>query len=163
MKTTFKKTPKNKCGFCNRVILRRIASNGYLESFAHYCCRKFCNRKCMAMDFDTRHRGGVDPSGSRRHARKVAGKGRCKNCGCDKNVDVHHKDFNFLNNRKSNLIRLCRSCHVKIHKPKGRCKVCKKPQKGLGYCKLHYTRFKKWGDPMKVKINQHTPVNRIKP
>lgn len=64
------------------------------------------------------------------------------------------------NNRKTNLERICRSCHNKIHRPRGTCKICGKPQKGLGYCDLHYQRFKKWGDPLMVKDNQFTEVRK---
>jgi hypothetical protein len=40
------------------------------------------------------------------------------------------------------------------------CSVCGKPQKGLGYCEKHYQRFKKWGDPLLTKRNQHSPLKR---
>jgi hypothetical protein len=32
------------------------------------------------------------------------------------------------------------------------------PAKGLGLCDRHYQRFKKHGDPLAVKTNQHKPV-----
>lgn len=37
---------------------------------------------------------------------------------------------------------------MKEHNPKGTCRVCGKPQKGLGLCEKHYQRFKKHGDPL---------------
>lgn len=43
----------------------------------------------------------------------------CQSKKCDKipkRLDVHHKDFNKQNNNEDNLITLCRSCHLKIHK-----------------------------------------------
>lgn len=38
--------------------------------------------------------------------------------------------------------------------------ICGKPHKGLGYCDKHYQRFKKYGDPLMVKANQHTEACR---
>ena len=40
---------------------------------------------------------------------------RCKKCGNVKNLNIHHKDENRKNNKKSNLIVYCRSCHRKHH------------------------------------------------
>jgi hypothetical protein len=30
----------------------------------------------------------------------------------------------------------------------------------LGYCDKHYQRLKRWGDPLAVKHNQHTPLRQ---
>lgn len=67
---------------------------------------------------------------------------------------------NHLNNSPENLERICRSCHNREHKPRASCAICGKPQKGLGYCDKHYQRFKKWGDPLAVKRNQHAELTR---
>ena len=40
---------------------------------------------------------------------------RCSTCGSKKNLTVHHKDENPLNNDLSNLRILCKDCHNKIH------------------------------------------------
>jgi len=32
--------------------------------------------------------------------------------------------------------------------------------KGLGFCEKHYQRFKKHGDPLVVKVNQHKAAAR---
>lgn len=42
-------------------------------------------------------------------------KDKCEVCGSKKNLCVHHKDLNRHNNKESNLITLCRSCHTKEH------------------------------------------------
>ena len=39
----------------------------------------------------------------------------CSMCGATKNLYVHHKDQNRMNNKIENLIIVCRSCHCKIH------------------------------------------------
>lgn len=40
----------------------------------------------------------------------------CENCSSDINLDIHHKDLDKGNNNPTNLIKLCRSCHVRLHK-----------------------------------------------
>lgn len=91
---------------------------------------------------------------SRYRARKILGEGNCSLCGNNKNIDAHHIDENPLNNNILNLQRLCKSCHVKIHRSK-KCSLefCQKKHKGHGYCEMHLERFKKYGDPLISKIN----------
>ena len=76
-------------------------------------------------------------------------------------LTVHHKDGNPQNNDPLNLMRLCRSCHLKQHRGRKSCSICGKPVKGLGFCEKHYQRFKKYGDPLMFKRNQNTPVIRL--
>jgi len=73
---------------------------------------------------------------------------------------VHHKDGDYQNNTLTNLERICRSCHAQEHSQKVSCSICGKPQKGLGYCEMHYQRFKKHGDPLAVKDNQFVPLRK---
>lgn len=76
------------------------------------------------------------------HARKVIPPGPCQKCDKPDARDVHHKDEDFRNNTPENLIRLCRSCHLKEHRPRLFCMICGAPVKGLGYCNKHYLQFK---------------------
>ncbi len=39
----------------------------------------------------------------------------CFDCRGDKNIHVHHKDFDTFNNDLSNLVYLCSVCHGKRH------------------------------------------------
>jgi DNA-directed DNA polymerase III PolC len=40
---------------------------------------------------------------------------KCMECGSTKFIEQHHKDFNHSNNKKNNLILLCRKCHRNKH------------------------------------------------
>ena len=40
---------------------------------------------------------------------------KCRICGTDKNLCVHHIDESWLNNHLNNLIVLCSKCHMKHH------------------------------------------------
>jgi len=40
----------------------------------------------------------------------------CKMCNSKSNLIIHHKDKKRFNNKISNLVFLCRSCHGRIHK-----------------------------------------------
>ena len=41
--------------------------------------------------------------------------GNCKMCSKEMSVDIHHIDGDSSNNIPSNLMRLCKECHYKIH------------------------------------------------
>lgn len=69
----------------------------------------------------------------------------CDNCGKHGKTDLHHRDENQYNNNPLNVIEVCRSCHIKIHRPVGKCCVCGKKTKAYGYCDSHWKRMKKWG------------------
>jgi hypothetical protein len=96
-----------------------------------------------------------------KEARQLVGPGPCERCGRANALDVHHRNGDWHDNRRENLERICRSCHNLAHGRAGRCTICGKPQKGLGYCDKHYYRFKKYGDPLMFKRNQHTPLIRL--
>jgi 5-methylcytosine-specific restriction endonuclease McrA len=44
---------------------------------------------------------------------------RCQNCGCSKNLDVHHmiRRSALGDDTETNLITLCRQCHHHVHAP----------------------------------------------
>lgn len=126
----------------------------------HFNARKYCDRECMATAFRVRPKTFSTPGTGRHHARNLVPPGHCERCGKPKASDIHHRNGNPLDNSLKNLERICRSCHVKEHQPKGFCTICGEPQKGLGYCEKHYQRFKKWGDPLLTKRNQHSPLKR---
>src|SRR5690606_35336733 len=92
---------------------------------------------------------GIAIRTSRAKAQYLIPKGSCEICGKENALDVHHKDENPLNNSLENLQRLCRSCHIKIHRSKT-CSIrsCHQKHKGRGYCDKHYQRYKKYGNPL---------------
>lgn len=159
---TIKPTPLKFCAACGTKLERKRLKNGQLESLLHFSRRPYCDRACMAAGFRAKPKTG-SPSWMTAHlrARQLKPSGPCESCGSSRNVDVHHRDGDWQNNALENLQRLCRSCHNKQHRKRASCMVCGEPAKGLGYCEKHYQRFKKWGDPLMVKHNQHTPVQRM--
>jgi len=40
----------------------------------------------------------------------------CTNCSTNENIEVHHIDGRASNNSGNNLIPLCKSCHMKVHR-----------------------------------------------
>ena len=51
---------------------------------------------------------------------------KCVICGTTKNIQIHHKDKNRLNNKRKNLIPLCIIHHSKLHYEDNRitCTIC---------------------------------------
>lgn len=157
-----KPTPEKYCEFCGKRLERKRLPNGDLEYLIHFNRRKYCNQICMGKAFDAKPVKD-DPAWmtAHHHARKICPRGPCVKCGRPMASDVHHKDENFQNNSPANLERICRSCHIRLHRKQNFCSVCGKPAKGLGYCDKHYQRFKKYGDPFMFKRNQHSPLTRL--
>jgi hypothetical protein len=161
--------PSKTCEFCGTSFNRKRHSNGKLEASTHYNRRKFCSLGCAAKHNGQAQRRPVVGWG--RLGRLLLEPGSCVRCGSPKG-EVHHKDENWQNNRAENLERLCRSCHMKEHNPSAPCTVGGCPNTvtwtngkrnigGRGMCSKHYQRWKKWGDPLVVKVNQHTPAVRV--
>lgn len=156
-----KLTPEKYCQFCGERLERKPLRNGGLESLLHFGRRKFCDQMCMARDFDRRHREDAGYSAAHARARTLIAPGPCSRCGTPNALDVHHRDGNWQNNEPSNLERICRTCHNLAHHRAKPCTICGKPQKGLGYCDKHYQRFKKYGDPLMVKVNQYAAATKV--
>lgn len=151
MPMPMKPTPLKHCEHCGTQLERKRLRSGQLESLLHFGRRKFCNRSCMAAAFDARP-VKADPAWATAHwhSRKMIPPGACAWCGKPDATDVHHLNEDWTDNSPENLARICRGCHIKAHRMRGTCVLCEKPHKGLGYCEMHYQRFKKTGDPEKV-------------
>lgn len=110
---------------CNKTILKRKKS-----------IRKYCNRKCEYGDRSRKRSGSNSPNWQgglskqdydlkfnkqlREEIRKRDNY-TCQECSITekelkkkfhKKLDVHHIDYNKKNNKKKNLISLCKSCHM---------------------------------------------------
>ena len=53
---------------------------------------------------------------SLRPYRKLVKKTKCDRCESKKDLGIHHRDDDHYNNDLSNLVVLCLSCHMSIHK-----------------------------------------------
>lgn len=149
-----KETPLKYCRYCGKKLERKRLQNGDLEYLIHFNRRKYCDRECMKRGSLKIGNTLQDWTSSHHTARKIneliLKVDKCEICGNEKNLDVHHKDFNEKNNNINNLQVLCRSCHMKKHRPKSICMVknCNRVVKGHGYCEKHLQRVRKYGDPL---------------
>ncbi len=150
------------CKHCGKQLKQKRFSSGVLESPSMLKRRKFCNRHCMALAMTGVILNPNAKNSRRQSARKVGQ--CCKICGGTSRLAVHHIDSNPLNNAPSNLQTLCASCHMKqhwlewketTHRPKP-CLHCSMPARHNGLCNSHYTRYRKYGDPLAVKVKRGT-------
>lgn len=152
-----KETPLRYCQYCGAKLERKVFSQGRLEDVAVFNKRKYCDRLCMRKDWLTKEKSNQTYRNAHTTAQKIneliLQRTECEICGKSSNLDVHHIDCDYQNNEPSNLMALCRSCHTKEHKKKGKCLICGEPVAGLGYCNKHYLRYRKYGDPLYVSQN----------
>ena len=156
-----KPTPIKYCQYCGKKLERKRYNNR-LEDSSVFMRRKYCGVECMRRAF-VKKDGSEQNYGEAHHsARKITylimNKQKvCEICGETKNIDVHHKDYNYNNNSPQNLMLVCRRCHLKLHRKKNTCVLCGKPVKGHGYCNLHYIRWKKYGDSLYYQGKKVSP------
>ena len=145
-------TPEKYCEYCGKKLERKRFAHK-LEDISCFMKRKYCSRDCMRkafvkIDSETKKTYRTAHKSAANIAYTILEKERkCEVCGSTSHIDIHHKDGNFQNNTPENIMVVCRSCHLKIHNPKGKCIICGEPMKGLGYCNRHYIRYKKFGNP----------------
>ena len=72
---------------------------------------------------------------------------------------VHHKDGNPLNNKIENLEIMSNATHSNIHNPKNYCTVnkCNNKHAARGFCKKHYARWAKHGNPLTLQKKGQKP------
>lgn len=158
-----KQTPEKYCAYCGVKMERKIYASK-LEDFGAFMRRKYCCRDCMRKNFVKTNAAYQNNREAHASARKLVylideREKVCEICGSTKNIDVHHKDGDFHNNSKENLMLVCRSCHMKLHRPVQKvCVVCGKECKRThnGMCDKHYFRWKKYGDPLHKPWSTYT-------
>ena len=139
------------CVYCGKSIQPRILWNGYQETPAEHLKRKYCGNLCCRKA-QTDKKLAQPPTRaqtSRQRARRmmeamIFANTACTDCGNTAPVmNIHHSDGNPLNNSSSNLVYLCRNCHVRRHRPKLSCTVCGKPVHAKNLCNTHYRQMMK--------------------
>lgn len=113
--------PEKHCEYCGRLMHRqRMNGSGRLEDMAAFMRRKYCSRVCMRKAFvrtDGQQLYGDAHASARAITYLLEGREKvCEICGSTKSIDVHHRDGNHNNNAAENLMVVCRSCHMKIHR-----------------------------------------------
>ena len=114
------KVPNCKCANCGASFYRNASKQKLSKHGFHFCSRK-CKDQAQRI-------GGIDeirPShyssgvGVYRQIAKRHYMMECSGCGYNKHEDViqiHHRDANRANNDPTNLIPLCPTCHVEVHR-----------------------------------------------
>lgn len=87
--------------------------------------KKYCDKECYRL-----HRLSqplTNKSTGHFRARAAEKSKACNRCGALKNLEVHHRDLNVLNDSASNLEKICSTCHDMEHRaitPASICAVC---------------------------------------
>ena len=122
-KSTIKPDPEKYCAYCGKEMHRVRFESVRLEDLSAFSRRKYCNRECMRKAFvkvgQSKQTYRCAHLSAYRLAYEILGKEkRCEICGSKRNIDVHHKDKNYRNNTAENIMIVCRSCHMKLHRNK---------------------------------------------
>ena len=115
------KTIEKYCAYCGKKLERRFYSGcNKFEDMTCFKKRKYCDRMCMRKAFTNVGESNSNWSNTHSTARTINNlflhKDRCEICGKSGKLDIHHIDENPNNNNIDNLMCLCRSCHMKIHR-----------------------------------------------
>lgn len=104
------KPAQKTCPACQTTFTRQRFS-GRLEDYTRFTSRTHCSVECMA-------KAMVQPDPTRdayrkrvRHKRGP----RCNKCGMQSNLQIHHRNRDWRDNRDENLETLCATCHMKDH------------------------------------------------
>ena len=104
--------PPRSCAICGRPLERK-RYNGRLEDFGVFLRRKFCDERCASLRLVGSWKPDAQPKEGRYRARTLVQKVACDRCCSRKNLDVHHRNHDPLDNRPANLEVLCRGCHLR--------------------------------------------------
>jgi 5-methylcytosine-specific restriction endonuclease McrA len=103
--------PKVKCGSCLKFIEKDSAKKMGIQNFCQTCYPK--NKKSTP-------KPGV--TASLREEVMNADGNRCRRCGANSNLHVHHIVYRSGGGKheRQNLITLCLECHAQVHSDKGK-------------------------------------------
>ena len=115
--------------------------------------RLYCSRTCFNKARIKVGKTTLSYSQTHKAARRIAfciqhRREQCEICGSAVNIDIHHIDGDYNNNRVDNLQIVYRSCHRKIHNKTENCVICGRASKAHRLCAKHYSRLLKYGDPL---------------
>ena len=101
-----KSAAPRRCEHCGALLERRRHESGRLEGFRDFMRRRFCSLSCAS----SRSKGGESRKTYHYHARKHRAD-RCEACGTTSELQVHHVNEDWKDNRPENLQTLCIFCH----------------------------------------------------
>ncbi len=114
-----KKEPQKNCMYCGEILERKRFSSGRLEDLGVFKRRKYCGKKCSIQAQKLKpHKKNPKWMTAHYHARNKKPQSDCEACGASGKTDVHHLNLDWRDNSLDNLVRLCRSCHLKVHSGK---------------------------------------------
>ncbi len=93
---------------CSREYIRQILTREGLPTKAIY----LKHRRSYGEGGYQWKGDGIKSGAGNRRARQLMPTPICELCGSVKNVDIHHRDKNPINNQIFNLQPLCRHCHI---------------------------------------------------
>jgi hypothetical protein len=94
------------CETCASTLVRRRHESGRLEGFRDFMRRRFCSLSCA----NSRSKGGASRKAHHYHARKLRGP-ICEACGTTEQLQAHHVNEDWRDNRPENIQTLCIFCH----------------------------------------------------
>lgn len=128
-----KETSRGRGTYCRKCFLERLRTHGFEKPRYHgpwrfYCevCGKRAGHNChvcrecrrgrhkMEMNSNWENFKSNNPAAGGRRAKRRKKLGKCERCRKRPATDRHHKDANKFNNSPSNLMGLCRKCHMII-------------------------------------------------
>lgn len=151
MPMTRKPIPERYCEACGKQLMPKVYGKRR-ERPSTLAKRRYCDQKCMAAGM---MRADITPDAYRRRSSRMRGP-NCENCGTAEHLEAHHKDGDYTNNSRENIMTLCAACHAAWHWRHGKtipktrtvCRICGAPEQARGLCDKHYRRMRDHGDPL---------------
>lgn len=140
--TLSKRLAERLCMYCRGPIEWRSFDSE--ESFRE---RKTCSNNCYNQLVSLMHRDKKGKVLARatllEKLKKRITKSSCERCGTKRNLQYHHLNHDYLDNRPKNISILCQKCHLRHHSvdraPISKlCFICDDHFFSQGFCSRHY-------------------------